>query len=88
MGWFYMSNKPLVPEAKRALNKFKLETAKELHIEETTQENHKDSSYMGNLTSKESGSLGGAIGGNIGGAMMRKIIEEEELKIASKYENK
>lgn len=83
-----MSNRPLVPEAKSGLNKFKLETAGEMHIEDTTSESHHDLGYMGIITSKQAGNLGGAVGGNIGGAMMRKIIEEEELKIADKYGNK
>lgn len=83
-----MSNRPLVPDAKKGLNKFKLEMAQELHIQDTTSESHHDSEYMGNITSKEAGNYGGAVGGNIGGAMMRKIIKEEELKIADKYKNK
>lgn len=80
-----MSRRPLVPKAKSELNKFKLETAKEMHIENATSESHNDLGYMGNLTSKQAGNLGGAVGGNIGGTMIRKIIEEEEMRIADKY---
>ena len=43
---------PVVPEAKEALNKFKMEAANEVGV------NLKDG-YNGHLTSKEAGSVGG-----------------------------
>ena len=54
---------PLVPEAKEALNKFKMETAIEVGV------NLKDG-YNGHLTSKEAGS--------VGGQMVKKMIESYE----------
>ena len=60
-----MSNKGLVPEAKNGLNKFKMETAKELGVNFTD--------YNGNLTSKQCGS--------VGGEMVKKIVEQYEKNI-------
>ena len=53
----------LVPEAKEALNKFKMEAANEVGV------NLKDG-YNGHLTSKEAGS--------VGGQMVKKMIESYE----------
>ena len=46
------SNKTLVPEAKEALNRFKMEAANEVGVNLTQ-------GYNGNLTSKQAGSVGG-----------------------------
>ena len=54
---------PVVPEAKEALNKFKMEAANEVGV------NLKDD-YNGHLTSKEAGS--------VGGQMVKKMIESYE----------
>ena len=54
---------PVVPEAKEALNKFKMEAANEVGV------NLKDG-YNGHLTSKEDGS--------VGGQMVKKMIESYE----------
>ena len=54
---------PLVPEAKEALNKFKMEAAREVGVD------LKDG-YNGQLTSKEAGS--------VGGQMVKKMIESYE----------
>lgn len=54
---------PVVPEAKEALNKFKMEAANEVGV------NLKDG-YNGHLTSKEAGS--------VGGQMVKKMIESYE----------
>ena len=54
---------PGVPEAKEALNKFKMEAANEVGV------NLKDG-YNGHLTSKEAGS--------VGGQMVKKMIESYE----------
>ena len=83
-----MSNRPVVPEAKQGLNKFKLEVADELNIEDTTKETHDSIGYMGNVPSSYAGKIGGSKGRNLGGAMMSKIIEEEEKIIADKYSDK
>jgi len=46
------SNKKLVPEAKEALNRFKMEAASEVGV-------NLNQGYNGNLTSKQAGSIGG-----------------------------
>lgn len=57
------SNKKLVPEAKAALDKFKMEAASEVGV------TMKDG-YNGDLTSKQAGS--------IGGQMVKKMVEKYE----------
>ena len=57
------SNKTLVPEAKQALNQFKMEAASEVGVNLTQ-------GYNGNLTSRQAGS--------IGGQMVKKMIEKYE----------
>ncbi len=57
------SNKSLVPEAKEALNKFKMEAANEVGV-------NLKQGYNGDLTSKQAGS--------IGGQMVKKMIEAYE----------
>ncbi len=57
------SNKVLVPEAKEALNRFKMEAASEVGV------NLKEG-YNGDLTSKQAGS--------VGGQMVKKMIESYE----------
>ena len=47
-----MSNRTLIPEAKDALNKFKMEAASEVGVSLSQ-------GYNGNLTSKQAGSVGG-----------------------------
>ena len=61
------SNKVLVPEAKEALNRFKMEAANEVGV------NLKEG-YNGELTSKQAGS--------VGGQMVKKMIKsyEESMK--------
>ncbi len=60
------SNKNLVPEAKEALNRFKMEAANEVGV-------NLKQGYNGNLTSKEAGS--------IGGQMVKKMVESYENSI-------
>ena len=62
------SNKTLVPEAKEALNRFKMEAANEVGV------NLKEG-YNGDLTSKQAGS--------VGGQMVKKMIEKYENDIKS-----
>lgn len=57
------SNKQLVPEAKEALNKFKMEAASEVGV-------NLKQGYNGDLTSKKAGS--------VGGQMVKKMIQEYE----------
>ena len=58
-----MNNKNLVPEAKEALNKFKMEAANEVGV-------NLKQGYNGDLTSREAGS--------VGGQMVRKMIKSYE----------
>ena len=60
------SNKKLVPEAKEALNKFKMEAANEVGV-------NLNQGYNGDLTSKQAGS--------IGGQMVKKMVESYENSI-------
>ncbi|MBR5157031.1 MAG: alpha/beta-type small acid-soluble spore protein [Clostridia bacterium] len=60
------SNKKVVPEAKEALNKFKMEVANEVGV-------NLKQGYNGDLTSKEAGS--------IGGQMVKKMVEAYENSI-------
>ncbi len=61
-----MSNKNLVPEAKSALDKFKMEAASEVGV-------NLKQGYNGDLTSKQAGS--------VGGQMVKKMIESYENNI-------
>jgi small acid-soluble spore protein D (minor alpha/beta-type SASP) len=61
------SNKITVPEAKAALDKFKMHAASEVGV--TLNQN----GYNGDLTSKQAGS--------IGGQMVKKMIESYENSI-------
>ena len=56
-------NSVIVPEAKEAMNKFKMEAAREVGVD------LKDG-YNGHLTSREAGS--------VGGQMVKKMIESYE----------
>ncbi len=60
------SNKTMVPEAKEALEKFKMEAANEVGV------NIKQG-YNGDLTSREAGS--------VGGQMVKKMVESYENSI-------
>lgn len=68
-----MSRRPLVPEAKEALDRIKTEYANEIGI-------RLNNEYNGNKTSK----LNGAVGGPIGGLMTRKMVEDFERKLIDK----
>ncbi len=57
------SNKNVVPEARAALDKFKMEAASEVGV-------NLKQGYNGDLTSKEAGS--------VGGQMVKKMIESYE----------
>ena len=58
-----MSNKNVVPEAREALNRFKMEAANEVGV-------NLKQGYNGDLTSRKAGS--------IGGQMVKKMIESYE----------
>ena len=57
------SNKNVVPEAKEALNRFKMEAAQEVGV-------NLKNGYNGDLTSKQAGS--------VGGQMVKKMIKAYE----------
>ena len=63
------SNKALVPEAKEALERFKMEAASEVGV-------NLKQGYNGDLTSKQAGS--------VGGQMVKKMIESYENSIKTK----
>ena len=63
------SNKSLVPEAKEALDKFKMEAASEVGV-------NLKQGYNGDLTSKQAGS--------VGGQMVKKMVESYENSIKTK----
>lgn len=58
------SNRNEVPQAKEALNRFKMEVASEIGVPLT------QGGYNGNLTSAQNGS--------VGGEMVRKMIKRQE----------
>ena len=58
-----MASKHVVPEAKDAMNRFKMEAANEVGV-------NLKNGYNGDLTSKQAGS--------IGGQMVKKMIESYE----------
>ena len=60
------SNKTLVPEAKEALEKFKMEAANEVGVTLSQ-------GYNGDLTARQAGS--------IGGQMVKKMVESYENSI-------
>ena len=63
------SNKTLVPEAKEALERFKMEAANEVGV-------NLKQGYNGDLTSRQAGSDGGQ--------MVKKMIEKYENDIKTK----
>ena len=60
------SNKLNIPEAKAAMNKFKMEAASEVGV-------NLKQGYNGDLTSREAGS--------VGGQMVKKMIESYETSL-------
>lgn len=64
-----MANKTLVPEAKEALNRFKMEAASEVGV-------NLKQGYNGDLTAKQAGS--------VGGQMVKKLIESAENQMKNR----
>ena len=62
------SNKTLVPEAKEALERFKMEAANEVGV-------NLKQGYNGDITAKQAGS--------VGGQMVKKMIESYENSMKS-----
>lgn len=63
------TNKTNAPEAKEAMDRFKMEVASELGVPLSN-------GYNGNLTSAQNGS--------VGGYMVKKMIENQERQMAGK----
>ena len=63
------SNRTNVPEAKEAMDRFKMEVANEIGVPLTN-------GYNGNLTSAQNGS--------VGGYSVKKMIEAQERQMAGK----
>jgi hypothetical protein len=66
---------PLVPEKREALNRFKIECAKEIGMEQFVKENNDH--YKGDLTAAQNGREGGPIGGQ----MVKKMIAQAEQQM-------
>lgn len=66
------SKKNVVPQAKSAMNKFKMEAAQEVGVNLTN-------GYNGDLTSKQAGS--------VGGQMVKKMIKSYEQSLANGSSN-
>jgi len=62
-------NRVEVPEAKEAMNRFKMEVASELGVP-------LKEGYNGDLTSRQNGS--------VGGYMVKKMIQEQERQMANR----
>ncbi len=63
------NNKIVVPEAKAAMEQFKMQAANEVGV-------NLQKGYNGNLTSREAGS--------VGGQMVKKMIEKYENELSAK----
>ena len=61
------SNNPVVPQAREALDKFKMEAAREVGV-------NLKQGYNGDLTSREAG--------YVGGYMVKRLIEQAEHQMA------
>ena len=76
------SNKSLVPEAKEALNKFKMEAANEVGV-------NLKQGYNGDLTSKQAGSVGGQMVNNMNPVRTMRFERHNRIsqghKITVKY---
>lgn len=72
--------RPVVPEARIELDKFKQEVATDLGINTSQMENKP---YMGNITAKQAGKMGSfQNAGNVGGQMVKRMIEQSERQMA------
>ncbi len=67
------SNKTLVPQAKQAMEQFKMEAANEVGV------SLNQKGYNGDLTARQAGS--------IGGQMVKKMIQSYENSLAGQNQN-
>ena len=76
------SNKTLVPEAKQALNQFKMEAASEVGV-------NLNQGYNGDLTSRQAGSIGGQMVNNMNPVRTMRFERHNRIsqghKITVKY---
>ncbi|TCO73781.1 alpha/beta-type small acid-soluble spore protein [Marinisporobacter balticus] len=68
-----MSKKPLVKEARQALNQFKEEIAQELGV------SMPNTNLSSDITSRQAGQMGG----KLGGAMTKRLIENASKDITN-----
>lgn len=69
-----MSNKPVNPNAKQALNQMKLEIANEIGMD------------INNINgASKTSQQNGEIGGRVGGTMSRKLVEMGEKELLRRY---
>ena len=77
-----MASKNLIPEAKEALNKFKMEAANEVGV-------NLKQGYNGDLTSKQAGSVGGQMVNNMNPVRTMRFERRNRIsrghKITVKY---
>ena len=77
-----MANKNVVPEAKEALNKFKMEAANEVGV-------NLKQGYNGDLTAKQAGSIGGQMVNNMNPVRTMRFERHNRIsqghKITVKY---
>ena len=77
-----MASKNLIPEAKEALNKFKMEAANEVGV-------NLKQGYNGDLTSKQAGSVGGQMVNNMNPVRTMRFERDNRIsqghKITVKY---
>ena len=73
------SNKTLVPEAKQALNQFKMEAANEVGV-------NLNQGYNGDLTSRQAGSVGGQMVNIVTPVRTKKYERKSRVKRGYKVE--
>ncbi len=73
-----MSQRPVFPGSESKLNKFKAEVAKDMGLEDQTNEHE----YMGDIPSKIIGKMANA--GNVGGEMVKRMIASVEQQMINK----
>ncbi|MGE5628937.1 MAG: small, acid-soluble spore protein, alpha/beta type [Solirubrobacterales bacterium] len=67
-----MSNKPLVPNAEAGLDKFKMEVARDMSVQDKIQANVNMADMPSSTINKMKNS------GNVGGEMVRRMVESYE----------
>ncbi|WP_298845280.1 alpha/beta-type small acid-soluble spore protein [Clostridium sp.] len=73
-----MSRRTLVPEAMGKLQKFKMEVANDMAMDNV----HSRNAYMGDVPSNEVNRIKNS--GNVGGEMVRRMVEAAEKNMVDK----